>query len=109
LGEESWGILERTNFTDLFSSLDWNFGSEIYRWGKPDIKDLLMKAVGKETFTEANDVSELIDATWELFSRTKAMLLHRDIRRLIIKGRLLIVNKLIDGYRKPRVFMPMVF
>ena len=113
LSESTWQVLEQINFSELFAkNLNWDLGSETYKWQtntiKEHMKDLLMKVIGDKSFVN-QETSDLIDAASELFNRTRALISHREIHQLVRKGRLIIVNKLIDSYRKPRVLMPMVF
>lgn len=110
MSQESWSVLEEVNFAELFSSIDWSYGSPVYEWGTKEMRDLLMQphAIGKKTFKEAGDVSTITDAVYELFDRMRGMMKDRDLRRFIINGRVLVVNKLVDGYRRPHAFMPMV-
>jgi len=107
LSEETWRLLETMDSWKLFASIDWRGGAATYVWDQSQFSIICQQLLAKETLPIA-DYAALVEGMYSLFVRMRSMMLDAELRSMILNGNIVVVHKLLDHYRRPRVVMPMV-
>jgi hypothetical protein len=107
ISPETWKTLEGVDYNDVFSTLDWKSESSVYSWAKDDFVKQARRVVGDSRMT-VNDTMAVFDGLFSIFDRFRNLMKESELRTMIIKGKVVVANVLVDGNRKPHVLIPFV-
>ncbi len=107
LSEETWKLLETMDGWKLFVSIDWRGGAPTYLWDKSKFSAICQQLLAKETLP-ISDYAALVDGLYSLFIRMRSMMSDAELRSMILSGNIVVVHKLLDHFRRPRIVVPMV-
>lgn len=107
ISEESWKELQDIDWGVIFSDLNWD-DEVVLKYRKSDIAKLVLSLVDtRATKIEMSGTLRFLDAIYELFDRMRIMMLDKQFRQMIMTGRIVIFNTVVDRNRLPRIIINM--
>ncbi len=107
ISEESWKELQEIDWATIFADLDWD-NEVVLKYRKSDIAKLILSLVdSRDTKIEMSGTLRFLDAIYELFDRMRIMMLDKQFRQMIMTGRIVIFNTVVDRNRLPRIIINM--
>lgn len=103
----AWLSFAELNTQAMLQSVDWD-NPQVFIWCREDIEKLVRHEFAQHPHIKLPPVDPgyLVDGVYELFDRMRRMMLDPDFRPLILKGRVLVVNLLVDGDRRTHLVLP---
>lgn len=108
LSEKDWDTLDEVDLDLVLSQINWD-NPAVLEWQKPDITDLVLRAVlNKHITLEMSGVLRFVDGVYELFDRMRLLLKDKHFRHMMFTGSILVVNTIVDRERYPRMILKLV-